>query len=362
MSAADTEFHLEVKVEESKSESEAKQSSQEPQAVVDPIVTRVKSESLDKYERELIGCIVDPTTISTSFDDVCVAPELIDTLRMAVSHPLLFPDAYSTGILAEESLGGVLLFGPPGTGKTMACRAVAKECGARMLQLQSSHLQNCYVGETEKMIAGAFRLARRLGPCVMFIDEIEGLFSKRDDSSKPWHRAMVTEFTQEMDGLSTARANLKAGLIVIGATNRPQDLDSAVVRRLSRRILVDLPSMAQRKAIITRYLRDENVDPAIDIDALALDTTLFSGSDLRHLVHCAAMTALKEITPNTWRIQYGADGALIPSDEPLPARVIQPKHFDVALNQISASSATNQRELEQLRRWDKELYRSGYRG
>ncbi|KAJ7648074.1 P-loop containing nucleoside triphosphate hydrolase protein [Roridomyces roridus] len=296
--------------------------------------------------------------ITTTFDDLCGVPELIGTLRMAVSHPLLLPEAYSTGILTEESLGGVLLFGPPGTGKTMACRAVAKECGARMLQLQSSHLQEQYLGETEKMIAAAFRLARRLGPCVMFIDEIEGLFSKRDNNSKPWHRAMVTEFTQEMDGLSTARPNLKAGLIVIGATNRPQDLDSAVVRRLSRRILVDLPNTVQRKAIISRYLRGENVDPAINIDTLASDTTLFSGSDLRHLMLCAAMTSLREITPTTWRVQYGSDGVLIPSSEPLPARIIRPKHFDMALSQVSASSATNQSELEELRRWDKELFRS----
>ncbi|KAF7357333.1 AAA-domain-containing protein [Mycena sanguinolenta] len=331
--------------------------------ITDPILARVRAQqaSLDKYEKQMLECVVDPTTIETSFADVCVDSELIDAVRMAVSYPLLFPDAYTTGILAQESLGGVLLFGPPGTGKTMACRALAKECRARMLQLQSSHLQNCYVGETEKMIAGAFRLARRLGPCVMFIDELEGLFCKRDGSSKPWHRAMVTEFTQEMDGLSTARTNQRAGLVVVGATNRPQDLDSAVVRGLSRRILVDLPTLLQRKAIISRYLRDEKVDPAIDVRKLASRTPLFSGSDLRHLVHCAALAALKEITPTTWQIQYGADGVPIPySRKPLPPRVIRAKHFDIALRQISASSATNRKDLDELRRWAKELFQSDY--
>ncbi|KAJ7126897.1 P-loop containing nucleoside triphosphate hydrolase protein, partial [Mycena epipterygia] len=300
--------------------------------------------------------------IRTTFADVCVKPEITDTLRTAVSYPILFPEAYTTGILAHESMGGVLLFGPPGTGKTMTCRALAKECGARMLQLQASTIQHCHVGETEKLISAAFSLARRLGPCVMFIDELDALFCKRDGSSKQWHRTMVTEFTQEMDGLNTADANQRSGLIVVGASNRPQDIDSAVVRRLSRRILVDLPTLQQREAIIAQYLKGEVYDQTVNVAKLAARTPLFSGSDLRHLVHAAALAALKDTTPKSWQIQYGADGAPIAESSctPLAPRVIQEKHFDQALKQVSASSATNRKDLDELRRWEKEMFQNYY--
>ncbi|KAJ7831876.1 P-loop containing nucleoside triphosphate hydrolase protein, partial [Mycena leptocephala] len=301
--------------------------------------------------------------IRTTFADVCIKPEVIDTLRTAVSYPILFPKAYTTGILAQESIGGVLLFGPPGTGKTMACRALAKECGARMIQLQASTIQNCLVGETEKLISAAFSLARRLGPCVIFIDEVDALFCKRDGSSKQWHRTMVTEFTQEMDGLNTADANRRTGLVVVGATNRPQDIDSAVVRRLSRRILVDLPTSEQRKAIIAQYLKDEVNDETVNIAALADRTQLFSGSDLRYLVHAAALAALKDTMAMPWQVQGGVDEIPGPTPEssrtPAP-RVIRGKHFEQALKQVSASNSTNRQDLDEVRRWERESFQSGY--
>ncbi|KAF8144117.1 P-loop containing nucleoside triphosphate hydrolase protein, partial [Mycena galopus ATCC 62051] len=302
--------------------------------------------------------------IRTTFADVCIKPEVADTLRTAVSYPILFPEAYTMGILAQESIGGVLLFGPPGTGKTMACRALAKESSARMIQLQASTIQHWFVSvtlSTEKLISAAFSLARRLGPCVIFIDEVDALFCKRDGSSKQWHRTMVTEFTQEMDGLNTADANQRTGLVVVGATNRPQDIDSAVVRRLSRRILVDLPTSEQRKAIIAQYLKDEIYDETVNIAALANRTQLFSGSDLRHLVHAAALAALKDTMPMPWQVQGGVDEVPGPTAERTPApRVIQGKHFEQALKQVSASNSTNQQDLDELRRWERESFQSGY--
>ncbi|KAJ7017627.1 hypothetical protein C8F04DRAFT_1279061 [Mycena alexandri] len=117
---------------------------------VDRILARIRGESLSEHEKKLLPCVVDPTTIQTTFADVYVQPEITTTLRMAVMRPILHPEDYATGILAQESMGGVLLFGPPGTGKTLVCRALAKECGARMLELPASIIQQCAVGETEK--------------------------------------------------------------------------------------------------------------------------------------------------------------------------------------------------------------------
>jgi SpoVK/Ycf46/Vps4 family AAA+-type ATPase len=184
-----------------------------------------------------------------------------------------------------------------------------------------------------------------------------------------------------MDGLNTADANQRSGLIVIGATNRPQDIDSAVVRRLSRRILVDLPAVQQRKgvtlarpticarvliqqtAIITHYLKGEEYDKkTVNITKLASRTMLFSGSDLRHLVHSAALASLRDILPSSCSIQYDSDGAPIPepSCTALMPRIIQGKHFDQALKQVAASSASNRKELDELRRWASELFQSHY--
>jgi hypothetical protein len=112
-----------------------------------------------------------------------------------------------------------------------------------------------------------------------------------------------------------------------------------------------------RTAIINHYLKSEVYDETVSVAKLAACTSLFSGSDLRYLVHAAALAALKDITPTSWQIQYGADGVPIPesSRTPLESRVIRGRHFDQARKQVSASSATNRKELDELRRWEKEL-------
>ncbi|KZV89205.1 AAA-domain-containing protein [Exidia glandulosa HHB12029] len=312
---------------------------------VDPIVEKVKNaEDLDKFEQSLLGAIIDPTTIRTVYADVCIQPHIIETLRSVVSLPLLFPEAYSVGILGKESMSGVLLYGPPGTGKTMVCRALAKESGARMLQIQASNMKSKYHSESEKLIHATFTLARRLGPCVVFIDEIDALFGRRGDRDSQIHRSMLTEFMQEMDGLKTSDENKTARVIVVGATNRPQDLDDAVLRRLPRRVLVDLPGIAEREKILTQYLRGESVDDTIDTFTLATRTEHFSGSDLKHLVFSAALAAFKDTVPDLWNTNAGEKCVL-------PKRVLSAVHFETALDEIAASSAANMDAVHRLRMW-----------
>ncbi|EJD38043.1 AAA-domain-containing protein, partial [Auricularia subglabra TFB-10046 SS5] len=236
-------------------------------------------------------------TISTTYADVCMQPHIIETLRSVVSLPLLYADAYSTGILGRESMPGVLLYGPPGTGKTMLCRALAKESGARMLQIQASSIRSKWHSEDEKLIHATFTLARRLGPCVIFLDEIDALFGSRDNSGHI-HRATLTEFLQEMDGLKSGAENRASNVIVVGATNRPQDLDDAVLRRLPRRVMVDLPDVSERESeflpILKHYLTGEKIDASVDVADLAARTVAYSGSDIKHLVFSAALAAFKD--------------------------------------------------------------------
>ena len=142
---------------------------------------------------------------------------------------------------------GILLYGPPGTGKTMLCRAIAKECKVRILLITPSDIEDMYVGETEKLIVATFSLARKIAPCIIFIDEVDATLGSRTGSSR-YHRSKLTQFMQEMDGLASAIINKKKGIVVIGATNRPFDLDDAILRRLPRRMLVDLPGLKERES------------------------------------------------------------------------------------------------------------------
>ena len=138
-----------------------------------------------------------------------------------------------------------------------------------------------YIGEGEKLVKSVFSLARRLAPCVVFMDEIDALFgarSGRDHGGARAHRAVLTQFMQEMDGLRSSKDD---NVIVIGATNRPFDLDDAVLRRLPRRLLVDLPGEREREAILRILLRDERLADEVDLTALARKTETFSGSDLK---------------------------------------------------------------------------------
>ncbi|KZV80239.1 AAA-domain-containing protein [Exidia glandulosa HHB12029] len=157
---------------------------------------------------------------------------------------------------------------------------------------------------------------------------------------------MLTEFMQEMDGLKTADLNKSNKVVVVGATNRPQDLDDAVLRRLPRRVLVDLPGLAEREKILAQYLRGENVDPSVSLNRLAKRTIDFSGSDLKHLVFSAALAAFKDTVPNLWKaVDEGVD------PDTAPQRVLKAHNFEHALKEITASCASNMDGVHALRSW-----------
>lgn len=188
--------------------------------------------------------------LDTCFEDVCIDSKIMEGVRSIISLPLMYPAVFATGIFSKEALSGILLYGPPGTGKTMLCRAIAKEYNIRMLLIAPSVIEDKYVGETEKLVTATFSLARKIAPCVIFIDEVDAIFGARtsdSNCSSRYHRSMLTQFMQEMDGLNSATANKKKGIIVIGATNRPYDLDDAILRRLPCRMLVDLPNPQERE-------------------------------------------------------------------------------------------------------------------
>ncbi|KIK59761.1 hypothetical protein GYMLUDRAFT_261762 [Collybiopsis luxurians FD-317 M1] len=356
----------------------------------DEVIERVKNDpDLDPHEQRLLPSIVDAATMSTSFSQVHLPPHTIDSIRSIVSLPLLHPGAFQSGILKQHGMTGCLLFGPPGTGKTLVVRALAKEAGCRMMVISPSDVMDMYVGEGEKLVHAVFSLARKLAPCVIFLDEIDALFSARQSMRETGgafaHRGIITEFMQEMDGLKTSRDD---NVIVIGATNRPFDLDDAVLRRLPRRLLVDLPGIAERQEILKILLRDEIMGEDLDLAVLAKQTESFSGSDLKHLCVSAALDAVKENIHLPWQI-LPAEGADTPtkhgqvtkdanananlgtendsekiqaedasaqtSDPPLNRRTISRRHFDKALKEITPSSSESLGSLADLRKWNEEF-------
>ncbi|CAE6500388.1 unnamed protein product [Rhizoctonia solani] len=275
----------------------------------DDLVERVKNDpDLEPHEDRLLGCIVNPAELQTTFAQVHLPDATIDSVRTLVSLPLLYPAAFRSGILAQHAMTGALLFGPPGTGKTLLAKALAKESGARMMVVKPSDVMDMYVGEGEKLVRSVFSLARRLSPCIVFLDEIDALLGARSSrdtgGAASAHRGLVTEFMQEMDGL---RSSVLSNVVVIGATNRPFDLDDAVLRRLPRRLLIDLPGPEEREAILRIMVKGEDVADDVDVSALAKRTDGFSGSDLKNLVVSAALDAVKEKVSLPWRTGKNGD-------------------------------------------------------
>ncbi|QRV79007.1 AAA family ATPase [Ceratobasidium sp. AG-Ba] len=360
-------------------------SKDEPMAEVDEVVERVKKSRLESHEKALLSAIVDTAQIEVTFDTVCLPDDTIDMLRSMVSLPLICPEEFQSGLLKQYTMSGALLFGPPGTGKTLFAQALAKESGARMISVKPSDILHMCVGESERLVKALFSLARKLKPCVVFIDELDALFGARtsagQQASARWHTSMLTEFMQEMDGLISSQ------VIVIGATNRPADLDDAVLRRLPCRILIDLPEKEARRDILKVILRDENLADDVKLDELANQTTRYSGSDLK-----TAFNAVKENANLPWKsgaktdphskgkasVNGGRFKRFEEVDESTtadakpenpsrsktpvsPTRVIAQRHFTRALREIPPSTSSDTQSSRELQAWNAKFGSGGNR-
>ncbi|KAB2573159.1 Protein MSP1 [Lasiodiplodia theobromae] len=243
----------------------------------------------NKHEKKLLAGVVNPSGIKTTFSDVHAPSETIDALKTMTSLSLLRPDAFKYGVLATDKIPGLLLYGPPGTGKTLLAKAVAKESGATVLEVSGSEVYDMYVGEGEKNVRAIFSLARKLSPCVVFIDEADAIFGSRSGSRhRTSHREVLNQFLKEWDGMNDL------SVFIMVATNRPFDMDDAVLRRLPRRLLVDLPTQKDRESILRIHLKDEQLDSGIKLDELAAKTPFYSGSDLKNLCVAAALNCVRE--------------------------------------------------------------------
>ncbi|TVY90075.1 Protein MSP1 [Lachnellula willkommii] len=262
----------------------------------------------NSHEEKLLSGVVLPTDIRTTFDHIQAPKETVEALKTLTSLSLIRPEAFSYGVLATDKIPGLLLYGPPGTGKTLLAKAVAKESGATVLEISGADVNDMFVGEGEKNVKAVFSLAKKLSPCVVFVDEADAIFS--------------------------------------APTNRPFDLDEAVLRRLPRRLLVDLPVEKDREAILKIHLKEELLDESVSLSELAKDTPFYSGSDLKNISVAAALACIRE--ENEAATKHTGDE---PYEYP-EKRILTKQHFDKALEEISASISEDMSTLSAIRKFD----------
>ncbi|KAI9014625.1 P-loop containing nucleoside triphosphate hydrolase protein, partial [Gaertneriomyces semiglobifer] len=268
-------------------------------------------------------------------------------LQTLVTLPLLRPEYFSKGILSRHFINGVLLFGPPGTGKTMLAKAVAKSSGARFMNIALSNIFDKYVGEGEKNVKAIFTLARKISPCVIFLDEVDAIFGSRRNDTHGARREIINEFMSEWDGLTSNNH----GIIVVGATNRPFDLDDAILRRMPRRVLIDLPSEEQRMKILEIHLRDEQLDETVDVKNLARKTASYSGSDLKSLCVAAALARVRETLTQDHSTKNGRRSKR-PDSSVASLGPFRAEHFNAAMRDVPPSLTDETQTLVELRKWD----------
>ncbi|XP_067262538.1 outer mitochondrial transmembrane helix translocase isoform X1 [Chanodichthys erythropterus] len=250
----------------------------------------VEGVSLTEYEMNVATHLVDPRSIKVTWRDVAgldeVVSELQDTVILPFQKRHLF---YGSKLLQPPK--GVLLYGPPGCGKTLIAKATAKASGCRFINLQASTLTDKWYGESQKLTAAVFSLAVKIQPCIIFIDEIDSFLRNRSSMDHEATAMMKAQFMSLWDGLDTAA---DSQVMVMGATNRPQDVDAAILRRMPTAFHVGLPNAAQREEILRLILSGENLSNAINLKEIAGQTEGYSGSDLKELCRDAAMYRVRD--------------------------------------------------------------------
>ncbi|XP_055491100.1 spastin isoform X4 [Leucoraja erinacea] len=273
---------------------------------------------------------------SVRFDDVAGQELAKQALQEIVILPTIRPELF-TGLRAPAR--GLLLFGPPGNGKTMLAKAVASESNATFFNISAASLTSKYVGEGEKLVRALFSVARELQPSVIFIDEVDSLLCERREGENDASRRLKTEFLIEFDGVQSSGDDR---VLVMGATNRPQELDDAVLRRFTKRVFVSLPNLQTRLLLLTNLLaKHRNPLNQKDLEQLAKQAEGYSGSDLTALAKDAALGPIRELKPEEVRSLAASE-----------VRKIRLSDFEDSLRKIKRS--VGPQTLEGYRRWNED--------
>ncbi|XP_052192782.1 uncharacterized protein LOC127801575 isoform X2 [Diospyros lotus] len=285
---------------------------------------------------EMINSTIVDRSPSVKWEDIAGLEKAKQALLEMVILPTKRKDLF-TGL--RRPARGLLLFGPPGTGKTMLAKAVASQSQATFFNVSASSLTSKWVGEGEKLVRALFMVAVSRQPSVIFIDEIDSIMSTRLANEHDSSRRLKSEFLVQFDGVTSNSDDL---VIVIGATNKPQELDDAVLRRLVKRIYIPLPNADVRILLLKHKLKGQAFSlHARDLERLAEETEGYSGSDLQALCEEAAMMPIRELGANILTVEANQVRPLTYGD------------FQKAMNVIRPSLQKS--KWEELERWNQEF-------
>ncbi|XP_077162808.1 outer mitochondrial transmembrane helix translocase-like isoform X2 [Paroedura picta] len=233
----------------------------------------VEGVKLTEHEMNIAAHLVVPKNIKVSWKDIAGLDEVVSELHDTVILPFQQRHLFHHSRLCQPPRG-VLLYGPPGCGKTLLAKATAQASGCRFINLQASTLTDKWYGESQKLTAAVFSLATKIQPCIIFIDEIDAFLRKHSDADHETTAMMKAEFMSLWDGLETGP---NCQVMVLGASNRPQDMAPAILRRMPTTFQISLP-----------------LSNAVSLKDIAEKTNGYSGSDLRELCRDAAMYRVRD--------------------------------------------------------------------
>ncbi|KAI9031380.1 P-loop containing nucleoside triphosphate hydrolase protein [Hyaloraphidium curvatum] len=290
---------------------------QQPAAPVDERLRHLEPRMIEAIESEMVG----PGDNTITWDDIAGLEHAKQSINEAIILPMLRPDIFN-GLRAPPK--GVLLYGPPGTGKTLLAKCIARQCRTSFFSISSSSLTSKWIGDGEKMVKCLFAVARVRQPAVIFVDELDSLLSSRTEGENDSARRMKTEFLIQFDGCATSESDR---VLVIGATNRPGELDDAARRRFRKKLYIPLPNKEARKRLLKNLLlKVPNNLTEQEIDTVCDRTEGYSGSDLDQTVREAALGPIRNMAFE--EIEKMAVDQLRP---------VSMADFDAALTQIKAS-------------------------
>uniref|UniRef100_A0A914VL29 AAA+ ATPase domain-containing protein n=1 Tax=Plectus sambesii TaxID=2011161 RepID=A0A914VL29_9BILA len=260
-----------------------------------------RSVNLSEYELQIAAQLVSAAKDGVEWNELGGCDELIKELQERVILPLQLRHTHSARSQLLAPPKGVLLYGPPGCGKTLMAKAISRAAGARFINLQVSSLTDKWYGESQKLTAAVFSLARKFQPTIIFIDEIDSFLRGRQSHDHEATAMMKAQFMSLWDGFS----NSDADVIVMGATNRPEDVDKAILRRMPARFAVPVPSNNSRAAIFRVILKEEPLAADIDFEMISRESSGLSGSDVKEICRLAVLRRARELVEEGVDIDYG---------------------------------------------------------
>lgn len=293
----------------------------------------------EKELRKTIEGTIMTERPSITWDDVAGMDVPKQAIREAVVLPMSHPELFKG---ARKPWQGILLFGPPGCGKTLIAKAAANECGVQFFAADSASLVSKWLGESEKLLKTLFKVARLDAPSLIFMDEVDSLAGKRGGGHESGgERRIKTQFLQEMQGV---KSNSDKLVTLMGATNLPWDIDSAVLRRFEKKIYCGLPTIEGRTKIFELCTKEVEMDDTVDFKELGAISEGYSGSDIATVCREVVMLPVRELD---------VSGQLTSSNKDFTLRKITREDFINVLENIKP--VVSDSEIERFEKWREEF-------